>query len=112
MIADNRLALDAGWDEEMLALELADLSEAEYDLALTGFEDAGREQREKNGEMRARNGHFRRAILKRSRPETGPTQRERAKKIPTDEGWDFEYMVELAGFEPASTSLLRPVLHA
>ena len=45
MIADNRLALDAGWDEEMLALELADLSEAEYDLALTGFEDAGREQR-------------------------------------------------------------------
>ena len=40
MIADNRLALDAGWDEEMLALELADLSEAGYDLALTGFEDA------------------------------------------------------------------------
>ena len=40
MIADNRLALDAGWDEEMLALELADLSEAGYNLALTGFEDA------------------------------------------------------------------------
>lgn len=40
VIADNRLALDAGWDEEMLALELADLSEAGYDLALTGFEDA------------------------------------------------------------------------
>jgi len=37
VIADNRLALDAGWDEEMLALELADLSEAGYDLALTGF---------------------------------------------------------------------------
>ncbi|MDF5949200.1 ParB/Srx family N-terminal domain-containing protein [Pseudomonas aeruginosa] len=32
VIADNRLALDAGWDEEMLALELADLSEAGYDL--------------------------------------------------------------------------------
>ena len=30
VIADNRLALDAGWDEEMLALELADLSEAEW----------------------------------------------------------------------------------
>jgi ParB-like chromosome segregation protein Spo0J len=40
VIADNRLALDAGWDEEMLALELAELSEAGYDLALTGFEDA------------------------------------------------------------------------
>ena len=39
VIADNRLALDAGWDEEMLALELADLSEAGVDLALTGFED-------------------------------------------------------------------------
>ncbi len=40
VIADNRLALDAGWDEEMLALELAELSEAGYALALTGFEDA------------------------------------------------------------------------
>lgn len=40
VIADNRLALDAGWDEEMLALELAELSEAGYELALTGFEDA------------------------------------------------------------------------
>lgn len=40
VISDNRLALDAGWDEELLALELADLSEAGYDLALTGFEDA------------------------------------------------------------------------
>ncbi len=38
VIADNRLALDAGWDEEMLALELADLSDAGYDLALTGFD--------------------------------------------------------------------------
>ena len=43
MIADNRLALDAGWDEEMLALELAELSESGYDLALTGFDDAERE---------------------------------------------------------------------
>ena len=38
VIADNRLALDAGWDEEMLALELAELSEAGYDLDLTGFD--------------------------------------------------------------------------
>jgi len=40
VIADNRLALDAGWDEELLAVELAELSEAGYDLALTGFADA------------------------------------------------------------------------
>lgn len=39
VITDNRLALDAGWDEELLALELAELSEAGYDLALTGFDD-------------------------------------------------------------------------
>ena len=39
VIADNRLALDAGWDEEMLALELAELSEVGYELSLTGFED-------------------------------------------------------------------------
>ena len=38
VIADNRLALDAGWDEEMLAIELAELSEAGYDLDLTGFD--------------------------------------------------------------------------
>lgn len=38
VIADNRLALDAGWDEEMLALELAELAEAGFDLDLTGFD--------------------------------------------------------------------------
>ncbi len=37
ILADNRLALDAGWDEEMLALELTELSEAGYDFGLTGF---------------------------------------------------------------------------
>ena len=40
VIADNRLALDAGWDEEMLVLEIAELSESGYDLALTGFDDS------------------------------------------------------------------------
>ncbi len=39
VIADNRLALDAGWDEEMLALELTDLADAGYELTLTGFEN-------------------------------------------------------------------------
>jgi DNA modification methylase len=40
VIADNRLALDAGWDEELLALELAELAESGFTLTLTGFEDA------------------------------------------------------------------------
>ena len=38
VIADNRLALDAGWDEEMLRVEFAELEELGFDLELTGFE--------------------------------------------------------------------------
>jgi ParB-like chromosome segregation protein Spo0J len=38
IIADNKLALNAGWDEEMLGLELADLRELDFDLNLTGFD--------------------------------------------------------------------------
>ena len=37
ILADNRLALSAGWDNAMLACELADLVAAGYDVALTGF---------------------------------------------------------------------------
>lgn len=39
ILADNQLALQAGWDQELLAIELADLSAAGFDLALTGFSD-------------------------------------------------------------------------
>lgn len=39
VIADNKLALNAGWDDEMLALELRDLQSMDFDLSLTGFED-------------------------------------------------------------------------
>ena len=38
IIADNRLALDAGWDEEMLRVEIAELEDLGFDLQLTGFE--------------------------------------------------------------------------
>lgn len=37
VIADNKLALNAGWDDELLALELGELGEMGFDLALTGF---------------------------------------------------------------------------
>jgi len=37
VIADNRLALSAGWDEEMLRVELAALREDDFDLDLIGF---------------------------------------------------------------------------
>lgn len=39
ILADNRLALDAGWDEEMLRKELEGLSLKGFDLSLTGFEE-------------------------------------------------------------------------
>ena len=38
VIADNRLALDAGWDNDMLKVELQDLNAAGFDLTLTGFD--------------------------------------------------------------------------
>lgn len=38
IIADNRLALDAGWDDEMLRLEFTELEGIGFDLSLTGFE--------------------------------------------------------------------------
>ena len=37
ILADNKLAENAGWDEELLRLELADLKLAEFDLGLIGF---------------------------------------------------------------------------
>lgn len=39
VLADNRIALNAGWDEALLSLELTDLKEAGFDLGILGFED-------------------------------------------------------------------------
>ena len=39
IIADNKLALNAGWDTEMLAIEFGDLAGLGFDLSLTGFGD-------------------------------------------------------------------------
>lgn len=43
ILADNRLAENAGWDDELLKLELEELRLADFDLALTGFDDAALE---------------------------------------------------------------------
>ena len=40
ILADNRLALNAGWDDEMLSVELSDLQANAFDLSLLGFSDA------------------------------------------------------------------------
>jgi DNA modification methylase len=40
VLADNKLALNAGWDEEMLRVELEALKEEDFNLDVTGFSDA------------------------------------------------------------------------
>ena len=37
ILADNKVALNAGWDAELLAIELQELSALEFDIELTGF---------------------------------------------------------------------------
>lgn len=39
VIADNKLALNAGWDDEMLRVEFEDLAGDGFDLSLTGFSE-------------------------------------------------------------------------
>jgi DNA modification methylase len=38
VIADNKLALNAGWDDDLLRVELGDLKELGFDLGVTGFD--------------------------------------------------------------------------
>jgi ParB-like chromosome segregation protein Spo0J len=37
ILADNKLALNAGWDEQLLSVEIASLKEENFDALLTGF---------------------------------------------------------------------------
>lgn len=39
ILADNKLALNAGWDADMLSMELGSLAEEGFDMALIGFSD-------------------------------------------------------------------------
>ena len=41
IIADNKLALNGGWDDELLAIELGELNAADFDMTLIGFDAAG-----------------------------------------------------------------------
>lgn len=41
IIADNNLALNSGWNDELLKLEMIELDELGFDLSLLGFEDFG-----------------------------------------------------------------------
>lgn len=39
ILADNRMAMDAGWDEELLRVELEALDDMGFDLGMTGFDE-------------------------------------------------------------------------
>lgn len=39
ILADNKLSLNAGWDDEMLAVELSELQNDDFDLSLIGFDE-------------------------------------------------------------------------
>ena len=39
ILADNRMAMDAGWDEELLKIEMEELQNLGYDLEFTGFDE-------------------------------------------------------------------------
>lgn len=40
ILADNRFALDAGWDEELLRIEIENLQGEDFDVSLTGFDES------------------------------------------------------------------------
>ena len=39
ILADNRMSLDAGWDDELLKVEMASLQEMGFDIGMTGFDE-------------------------------------------------------------------------
>ena len=63
ILADNRMALDAGWDDELLSVEMQELQELGFDLSMTGFDekeltdllgvDAGSEAKEDDFDLSA-----------------------------------------------------------
>lgn len=39
ILADNKISQNAGWDEDLLKVEIADLQGSDFDVSLTGFEE-------------------------------------------------------------------------
>lgn len=50
VIADNKIAMNAGWDEEMLALEMKELEESDFNLDILGFSEDELKELENFGE--------------------------------------------------------------
>ena len=53
VLADNKLALNAGWDDAMLRLEVGELSELGVDLSIAGFSEAELQALRVEGNRRA-----------------------------------------------------------
>ena len=58
ILADNKLSLNAGWDEEMLAVELSELQNDDFDLSLIGFDENELADLFADDEKKAKNDDF------------------------------------------------------
>jgi len=81
VIADNKLALNAGWDNDLLALELGELGDAGFDLDLLGFETGDLDR-----------------LLNIDTAEKDQPNESSAKEIDTD-AYDMQHRCPRCGFE-------------
>ena len=58
ILADNRLALDAGWDEELLKIELESLKEMDFDISFAGFDENELEEFLNGGDVEVEEDNF------------------------------------------------------
>ena len=88
VIADNRLALDAGWDDELLRVELQDLDAEGFDLTLTGFDlDEMADLFDENENANAPNQENLQAVLEVAVECDSEQQQEAVFKMLTEEGY-------------------------
>ena len=58
ILADNKLSLNAGWDDEMLAVELTELQDEAFDLSLIGFDESELADLFANDEKKAKDDDY------------------------------------------------------
>ena len=72
-------------------------------------QETRRERREKNGTFGREDRRTGNKEVKSPSPETAPTLGERAKKIPTDKGWDFGYWWSWGDLNPRPQIFLAQI---
>jgi len=58
ILADNRMALDAGWDEDLLRVEIESLQGQNFDVGLTGFDEKELENLFKDTQMEVKDDDY------------------------------------------------------